>query len=506
MRTRGGAVVTGAVATVLTLVAGAPIASALNLTPAPGSPVPIRGNYSSYSLAFNPSGSLLAVANLGGNREANEDVMYSVSATGRLVPVPGSPFAAGGGPVSVAFSPDGSLLATADQSGSSLSLSSVSASGALTPVSGSPFNFGLDTHAPDALAYNPDGHLIAMVGAGGNSIATFSVLAGAVAPVSGSPFSVWSPSGGGYAGSTSSFDPVDVAFSPNGAFLATANILGDSVSVFSVDAAGALTPVAGSPFETGSSPGADPDVVAFSPSGDLLAVANQTQDSISVFAVDGSGRVTQVPGSPFPTGAEHGDIVLSAAFSPDGSMLAVANTSSFPNASASSIALFAVSAAGALAPVAGSPFHNGVAYPTALAFSPNGQLLAMTHGGPTAGVSVLSLVPTQTVPGNTKPSGTVERLRCDSRAPARAGSTPIERCTATAVRGPVQFSSESNPARATLAHGGTVIAQGTAATVRGHLEFASTSAVTVARGTYTLHIVRRGGRRGATVTTRIVVT
>ena len=42
--------------------------------------------------------------------------------------------------------------------------------------------------------------------------------------------------------------PYSVAFSPSGGLLATANYGANTVSVFSVSAGGALTPVAGSPF------------------------------------------------------------------------------------------------------------------------------------------------------------------------------------------------------------------------------------------------------------------
>lgn len=52
------------------------------------------------------------------------------------------------------------------------------------------------------------------------------------------------------------------------------------MSVFSVSPAGALTPVTGSPFATGS----DPASVAFSPGGGLLATANFRSATVSVFA------------------------------------------------------------------------------------------------------------------------------------------------------------------------------------------------------------------------------
>ena len=61
-------------------------------------------------MAFSPSGRLLAVADLGGNTVS----MFSVNrATGALRKVRGSPFKTGSAPMSLAFSPSGGLLAVA---------------------------------------------------------------------------------------------------------------------------------------------------------------------------------------------------------------------------------------------------------------------------------------------------------------------------------------------------------------------------------------------------------
>ncbi len=115
--------------------------------------------------------------------------------------------------------------------------------------------------------------------------------------------------------------PVSVAFSGSGGLLATANYSGNSVSVFSVAADGALTPVTGSPFTTGS--GSNPNSVAFSPSGGLLATANFSGNSVLVFSVGPGGALTPVTGSPFSTGS--GSNPYSVAFSPSGGLLATAN-------------------------------------------------------------------------------------------------------------------------------------------------------------------------------------
>jgi 6-phosphogluconolactonase len=354
--------VVGALAWVCCLFIAAGALAAPGLSQVPGSPfTTTRG--SPASVAFSPSGGLLATANAFGNTVS----VFSVGSGGALTQVPGSPFATGSDPVSVAFSPSGGLLATANEGANTVSLFSVGWGGALTQASG--FFTG---SKPVSVAFSPaaaGAHgavLLATAYAVDNSVSVFSVDAnGEVAQVPGSPFATGS-------------DPVSVAFSPGGGLLATAN--GDgTVSVFSVDSGGALTPVSGSPVAIGS----DPVSVAFSPAGGLLATANAFGDTVSVFSVDARGALTPVSGSPFATGS----VPFSVAFSPGGGLLATASRG------ASSMSVFAVGAGGALTPVSGSPFATG-SDPISVAFSPGGGLLATANGGGSDDtVSVFSIGP-----------------------------------------------------------------------------------------------------------------
>jgi DNA-binding beta-propeller fold protein YncE len=108
----------------------------------------------------------------------------------------------------------------------------------------------------------------------------------------------------------------------------------------------AFTQVADSPLSTTP---AQPDSVAFSPSGGLLAAVNLT-NGVEMFSVNSStGAVKQVPGSPFD-----GPGAFEVAFSPAGGLLATANGSD------DSVSMYSVnSSTGALSQVAGSPFHVG---------------------------------------------------------------------------------------------------------------------------------------------------
>jgi 6-phosphogluconolactonase (cycloisomerase 2 family) len=327
--------------------ANVPVAD--TFTSVSGSPFSTKpANAGPFSVAFSPSGGLLATGS-GGMGPWSVSV-FSVPASGALTPVSGSPFASSGGPV--AFSPGGGLLANGSFGQGSVSMFSVNSStGALTPVAGSPFASG---SLALSVAFSPGGGLLATPDAGGSTVSVFSVnsTSGALTPVSGSPFS-------------SGHLPTSVAFSPDGRLLATTNGHDNTVSVFSVNSTtGALTPVPGSPFATGSAP----ESVAFSPDGGLLATADSGE--VSVFSVDPStGVLTELSGSPYFAGGMSGSV----AFSPNGRLLAVADTP------AASVSLFSVDeSTGTL--TAGPPLSTGSGGAYSVAFGPGGDLLATANG------------------------------------------------------------------------------------------------------------------------------
>ena len=348
--------------------AEAPVAEAQPLfTQVSGSPFP--AGQDPVSVAFSPDGALLASADY---LRAAVWLLSVNSGTGALAPVAGSPFAVGRGPVSVAFSPSGELLATSVLVDNAVSLFSVLPSaGGLMGVANSPFAAGT---APRSVAFSPSGGLLATANSFDDTVSVFEVdpATGALTAVAGSPYSTGA-------------DPLSLAFNPSGSLLAVANAGDNTVSVFTVDpATGALTPAAGSPFPAG----ADPYSVAFSPGGGFLAVTDAEASAVSVFSVDRvSGALTPVPGSPFGTGGAP----LSLAFSPSGGMLATANNAT------GNVSVFAVDPSdGALTPVTGSPFASGNRTHS-VAFNRTGALLAAANGNDGT-VSMFSLpLPTATI-------------------------------------------------------------------------------------------------------------
>jgi len=128
---------------------------------------------------------------------------------------------------------------------------------------------------------------------GGNSVSGFDInpFTGFLSLVPGSPFAT----GGIGRNFGISLDCV-----PNGKFLIAANGGSDNITVFSIAANGALTPVAGSPFAAG---GIRPDGIKVAPNGQFLAVALISSDAIDMFSIAANGALTPAPGSPFPSPA-----------------------------------------------------------------------------------------------------------------------------------------------------------------------------------------------------------
>jgi hypothetical protein len=122
-----------------------------------------------------------------------------------------------------------------------------------------------------------------------NNVSAYTInsATGALSPVSGSPF----PTGSA---------PVSVVIDPSGKFAYVANNISNSVSAYTINmASGALSPVSGSPFPTGSAPIS----VVVDPSGKFAYVANNNSNSVSAYTINSTtGALSPVSGSQFATG------------------------------------------------------------------------------------------------------------------------------------------------------------------------------------------------------------
>jgi 6-phosphogluconolactonase len=226
-----------------------------------------------------------------------------VSPTGKLTPVPGSPFPAGDTPVQAAQAGIGNqflYVSNLNDSAGGISGFSIDPStGTLSPIPGSPFPAGLPGSfpGPSALISNGNFLYVALVGttSANNKIAAFAIdpSSGTLTAVPGSPFATGR-------------DPLYMAFVPVTlvglqAFLYTANVQDDTISAFTAnDNTGVLTPVSGSPYAAGTSVGGLATAVQGS---FFLYAADPQAKTVTAYTYDGNtGALSPLPGSPFPAG------------------------------------------------------------------------------------------------------------------------------------------------------------------------------------------------------------
>jgi uncharacterized repeat protein (TIGR01451 family) len=174
-----------------------------------------------------------------------------------------------------------------------------SATGDVLPVPGSPFDVGSSVAAP--YATDAAGRLFAADTLGG-LLRVFTTSGGVPSSVTNSPFS-------------SGLSLITHAvLHPDGLFI-LADVVGDRIGVYQVAGNGpdtTLTAVAGSPFPSG---GTGPRVLALSDTGDLLFAANSTSRNIASFGVDASGHLTSV-GTQAPNALGTAGVVTGLAFVP----------------------------------------------------------------------------------------------------------------------------------------------------------------------------------------------
>jgi 6-phosphogluconolactonase (cycloisomerase 2 family) len=282
---------------------------------------------------------------------------FSVTPTGGLTPVPGTPPAVGAFPLGVAITPDGKHVYAGS---AGLHGFDIGADGSLTAIAGSPFQ---SANSFDQVAISPDGTHLFAAGHFSNKVFAFDIApSGALSAVTGSPFN---------AGST----PFGMALTPDGRHLYATNANSANVSAYDVAADGSLSPVTGSPFASGTGP----QFAGITPDGTRLYVANNGGASVSGYAIAADGTLTQVTGSPFTASSG----AWAAAASPDGSHVYVGSQT------ASKIDGYTIAANGALNPVAGSPFPVGAGTTgtRVVALTPSGRELFaanLTPGSVTA--------------------------------------------------------------------------------------------------------------------------
>ena len=225
------------------------------------------------------------------NQSSNNISAYQISSNGGLLPLAGSPFAAGNAPNSIAVVPSGTFMYVANVVSGDISGYSVSQTGALSPLPGSPFPASTGSAF---LTIDPSGRFLYALNCGSicSSTGSGAVLGytidqhtGALTPMSGSPFS---------AGQF----PFAMAVEATGHFAYVANYGSGDVYAYTIDGqTGALTQN-GLPIASGTRPLS----VASDPWGQFIYVANTGSNNVSVFGINFDGSLHSVNGSPFTVG------------------------------------------------------------------------------------------------------------------------------------------------------------------------------------------------------------
>jgi 6-phosphogluconolactonase len=274
------------------------------LTAVPGSPFATGTGPS--AIAIDPSGSYAYVSNSGSN---NLSAFKIDQNSGRLMPVSGSPFVAGSAPSSVAVDSSGQFVYVTNESSDNVSGYTINSStGALLAIAGSPFSAGTN---PISLAVDPNDRFVYVANQGSDNISGFSISlpSGALAALATSPYG---PVAGGFS---------SVTFDPTGWFVYLTGSGGVSAYVIQTNPTndeilsppafppvlplyGQLTPVTGSPFGGGT-----PGFAAVDYTGTFLYAANKSSNNISAYTLS-RGVLTPVATSPFSTGSGPVSIAL----------------------------------------------------------------------------------------------------------------------------------------------------------------------------------------------------
>lgn len=309
------------------------------------------------SIAIGPSGKQLYVTSYGSSG-ASIFAFVSSPSNGALTPVSGSPFPIAAHAIASVVAPSSKFLyfASEDEGTTTSSISGFSidpGSGALRPIAGSPFASG--SCARD-ITIDPSSRFLYMAGCAilperGSIpvLVAYSInAAGSLSPVAGSPF----PIGDGQVLEP----PTAVAVHPSDRFVYAPDPFASSIWVFNLDPGnGTLAPVAGSPFMVGfpNIPN-QPVAVALDPAGQFAYVVTNrgaisgvdTAGGVWGFKVDsGNGSLRPIAATPTRTG----DSPSNALIDPSGKFVYVANREN------DSVSAFKIDAGGALTPLAGSP-------------------------------------------------------------------------------------------------------------------------------------------------------
>ncbi|HXC94933.1 MAG TPA: beta-propeller fold lactonase family protein [Edaphobacter sp.] len=250
---------------------------------------PLTETYKAISMVVTPNNALLYVG------AATGVFVYFINSNGAITAPATGPQPAGVFATAMTVSPDGQWLIVLDGTTQQLDIFQINyTTGALTSLT-APATYAIQsgTWQPSDLRISADGTLIfAAVGTGGDFVFTFNTATGVAA--SSQYLATGDAATGDYG----------LAVNANKTYLYIARSgTKGGVAVYSIGTAGALTPVTGSPFTAGSGTVS----VALDSTGTYAYAANRTDGTISGFTIvpgttPSALSLTPLSGSPYVSG------------------------------------------------------------------------------------------------------------------------------------------------------------------------------------------------------------
>ena len=312
-----------------------------NLSPLEGSPFPNSFYNGLSSIAADPAGRFLYATSP--YAPSNENVIgFRIDRpTGRLHPIPGSPFGADAAASAMAIDPSGRFAYVANFHGNNVSAFKIDQrTGGLLPIAS--YAAG---NSPTAVTVDPLGKFVYVANLSSNDVSGYAMnqTTGALTQITGSPF-------------TTGTGPRSLSVDPNERFVYVANEGSDNIWGYTINAtSGALAPLGTSPYAVGD---AGLTSVAVAPTGAQVYVAGNA----GIYAYSINQNSEDLAGGTFPPTDLYGQLTLIQG-SPSGEgysdFVTVDYTGTFLySAGSGDISGFNLST-GMLKPLSASPFATG---------------------------------------------------------------------------------------------------------------------------------------------------
>jgi PKD repeat protein len=243
---------------------------------------PVNTGLDARSIAIDPSGRFLYVANYGSNTIS----AYTINSRTGALTSSGAPVTAGGGPSCIAVDPTGRFAYVVNSGANTVSIFSVNGStGALTSV-GVPV---ATMSNPSCIVVEPRGWFAYVVNTGSSSISAYAVDA-----TTGGLTSIGIPT------PTGGLSPRFINVDPDGKFIYATNFGSASVAAFTlIQNNGVLLP-AGGPAPAG----ANASSVTVDPTGRFVYVTNSGAGTVSAYRIDGTTGALTAIGANVAAGAD----------------------------------------------------------------------------------------------------------------------------------------------------------------------------------------------------------